>query len=82
MTSTSRAGDEAPHILYTKVSPTARRIFDHQCKKTFATKSAITGCEQSQQIASYSITSSARASSVGGTSIPRAAAVLRLTINA
>jgi len=28
-----------PH-LYTKVSPTARRIFDHQCKKTFATVSA------------------------------------------
>jgi hypothetical protein len=28
-----------PH-LYTKVAPVARRIFDHQCKTTFATVSA------------------------------------------
>jgi hypothetical protein len=32
-------GDGPPH-LYTKVASTARRIFGHQCKKTFATKSA------------------------------------------
>jgi hypothetical protein len=36
------SGDEAPHI-FTRKSPTARRIFDHQCKKTFATKSAQSG---------------------------------------
>jgi hypothetical protein len=35
------SGDEVPPHLYTKVAPTARRIFDHQCKKTFATKSVI-----------------------------------------
>jgi hypothetical protein len=40
--------------------------------------SAISGCEQSQQRASYSITSSARASTVVGTSRPSALAVLRL----
>src|SRR6476469_6290207 len=40
--------------------------------------SAISGCEQSQQSSlSYSITSSARASSVGGTSRPSDLAVLR-----
>src|SRR5262249_49752147 len=32
------------------VASIALRIFDQQCKKTFATKSAITGPEQSQQI--------------------------------
>ena len=31
-----------PH-LYTEDAPTARRIFDHLCKTTFATVSAITG---------------------------------------
>jgi len=36
------SGDEVPHI-YTKIAPTAKRIFDHQCKKTFATISAISG---------------------------------------
>src|SRR6516162_6331293 len=40
---------------------------------------ATTGCEQSQQTRSYSITSSARATSVGGTVRPSALAVLRLT---
>src|SRR5262249_41862385 len=40
-------------------------------------RSAITGCEQSQQGSAYSITSSARASSIGGTSRPSALAVLR-----
>src|SRR6266540_3619890 len=33
------SGDEVPPHLYTKVASTARRIFDHQCKKTFATQS-------------------------------------------
>jgi hypothetical protein len=41
---------------------------------------ATSGCEQSQQIASYSITS-ARASTVGGISRPSAPAVLRLITN-
>jgi hypothetical protein len=39
---------------------------------------ATSGCEQMQQGSPYSITSSARASSVGGTSRPSAFAVLRL----
>jgi hypothetical protein len=39
---------------------------------------ANSGCEQSQQGSPYSITSSARASSVGGTVRPSALAVLRL----
>ena len=43
--------------------------------------SAKTGREQSQQIASYSITSSARASMAGGISKPSAFAVLRLITN-
>jgi hypothetical protein len=42
---------------------------------------AKTGREQSQQARAYSITSSARASSIGGTSMPSALAVLRLMIN-
>src|SRR5262249_48456998 len=41
--------------------------------------SATSGCERSQQRASYSITSSARASSLSGTDKPSALAVLRLT---
>ena len=41
-------------------------------------ESATSGCEQSQQTALYSITSSARASSFAGTSRPSAFAVLRL----
>src|SRR6478736_9706007 len=41
-------------------------------------KGAMSGCEQPQQIPSYSITSSARARSVSGTSRPSALAVLRL----
>jgi hypothetical protein len=32
-----------PSHLYTKAASTARRIFGHQCKTTFATKSAKTG---------------------------------------
>ena len=42
-------------------------------------KRATTGREQSQQGGPYSITSSARASSVGGTSRPSALAVIRFT---
>jgi hypothetical protein len=37
------SGDEVPPHLYTKVASTARRIFDHQCKKTLATISALLG---------------------------------------
>ena len=32
-----------PSHLYTKTAPVARRIFDHQCKTTFATQSTLTG---------------------------------------
>jgi hypothetical protein len=35
-------GPVPPH-LYTKDAPTARRIFDHLCKTTFATVSAQSG---------------------------------------
>jgi hypothetical protein len=42
---------------------------------------ARTGCEQSQQRGSYSITASARAMSIGGTSRPSALALRRLMIN-
>ena len=43
------SGDEVPHIFYMKIASTAKRIFDRQCKKTFATKSAISRPEQTQQ---------------------------------
>ena len=33
-------GDEVPSYHYTKGAPVALRIFDHQCKSTFATQSA------------------------------------------
>src|SRR5215470_13346826 len=33
------SGHEVPPHLYTKVASIARRIFDQQCKKSFATKS-------------------------------------------
>ena len=46
-----------------------------------STRGAKSGCEQSQQMTSYSMTSSARAESVGGTSMPSAFAVLRLMTN-
>src|SRR6266540_4768946 len=39
----SSSGNEVPSHLYTKVASTARRIFGHQCKKTFATISARSG---------------------------------------
>jgi hypothetical protein len=32
-----------PSHVYTKAAPAARRIFNHQCKTTFATQSANTG---------------------------------------
>src|SRR5271166_2662242 len=36
-------GDEVSHIFYTKVACTAKRNFDHECKKTFSTASTRTG---------------------------------------
>jgi len=36
------ARGSSPSRLYTKDAPTVRRIFDHLCKATFATLSAIT----------------------------------------
>src|SRR5580704_4773672 len=30
-----------PSHLYTKTAPVARRIFDHQCKKSFSTQSEV-----------------------------------------
>jgi hypothetical protein len=35
------ARGSVPSRLYTKGAPTARRIFDHLCKKTFATVSRV-----------------------------------------
>jgi len=32
-----------PSYVYTKAAPAACRIFDHQCKTTFATQSALSG---------------------------------------
>jgi hypothetical protein len=40
-----------PH-LYTEIASTAKRIFDCQCKKTFATKSAMSGTHAVQKTAS------------------------------
>ncbi len=74
-------GDEAPPDLYTKVASTARRIFDHQCKKTFATISASSGLLHRSKSSAHSTTSSARTRRVGGTSRPSALAVLRLITN-
>src|SRR5262245_7386438 len=66
-----------------EVACAAKRNFDREYKKTFATKSATTSREQMQQHAvrgrqSYSITSSARASRDGGTSMPSTFAVVTL----
>jgi hypothetical protein len=52
------SGDEVPHI-YTKIAPTAKRIFDHQCKKTFATISAMSRLTHCSKKRAYSIISSA-----------------------
>jgi len=49
-----------PSHLYTKAAPAARRIFDSQCKKTFATISANSRLMQCNKQRRYSITSSAR----------------------
>jgi len=83
-----------PSHLYTKTAPVARRIFDHQCKTTFATQStrkrpircfalmtlrANSRPEQAQQTEqAYSITSSARMSKIVGISRPSALAVRKL----
>src|SRR5262245_41401676 len=65
-----------------EVACTAKRNFDRECKKTFATKSANSRPEQVQQTEqAYSITSSAMASSPGGKLRPNALAVLRLITN-
>jgi hypothetical protein len=40
-----------------KIASTAKRIFDEQCKKTFATKSATSGLVQCSKEHRYSITS-------------------------
>src|ERR1700724_3529421 len=37
---TEAASEFTPPHIYTKVACTAKRNFDHECKKTFATKSA------------------------------------------
>jgi hypothetical protein len=39
-----------PSHLYTKDAPTARRIFDHLCKTTFATQSAISDQSASRNL--------------------------------
>jgi len=83
-----------PSHLYTKTAPVARRIFDHQCKTTFATQStrkrpircfalmtlrANSRPEQAQQTEqAYSITSSTRMSKIVGISRPSALAVRKL----
>ena len=64
------SGDEVPPHLYTKVSPKARRIFDHQCKKIFATISATSGLMHRSKRHLHSITSSERACRLGGISKP------------
>ena len=51
-----------------RYAPLATKLARH-CNRS---RRAVTGCEQSQQGGPYSITSSARASSVGGTSRPSA----------
>src|ERR1700724_3333969 len=38
---TEAASEFTPPHIYTKVACTAKRNFDHECKKTFATKSAL-----------------------------------------
>ena len=76
-------GDEVPHIftrIYAKAAPAARRIFDHQCKTTFATQSANSGLMHCSNLLRYSITSSASASNLGGTSRLSAFAVAKLKL--
>jgi hypothetical protein len=61
----------------TKIACTAERNFYHECKKTFATKSARTGLMQCSKLF-YSMTSSARPSSESGKVIPSILAALTL----
>jgi hypothetical protein len=63
--------------LYIRFAPIATELM--RCREL--TRCARTGCEQSQQRGSYSITASARAMSIGGTSRPSALALRRLMIN-
>jgi len=51
---------------------------DHRCRQPKTCTMHNTGCEQVQQKSSYSMTSSARASSVAGTSRPIALAAFKL----
>ena len=69
-----------PSRLYTKDAPTAREIFGHLCKTSFATVSA-NNCRAQVQQKPYSITSSAVAGSISGTVRPYALAVLSLIIS-
>jgi hypothetical protein len=65
-------------VLGMSASPPTPAVLPH-CREP--TRCAISGCEQPQQIPSYSITSSARASRAGGTSMPSALAVRRFIRN-
>src|ERR1017187_2629470 len=64
--------DEVPSHIYSKIASRAQRIFDQQCKKTFATISANNGLLHCSRHHPYSITSSTQTSSV---SVHTAAAV-------
>src|ERR1700738_5484322 len=46
------SSDEGPPHLYTKVACTAKRNFDHECKKTFSTASVKSGGDQCSRIRS------------------------------
>jgi hypothetical protein len=80
--------DSTIHVAPTgsKASPNVRYAFngDQSVRRNEPTRCARSCGEQKQQVRwrlfAYSITSSARASSVGGTSRPSALAVLRLAI--
>src|SRR5450759_4611044 len=70
--------DEVPSHIYSKIASRAQRIFDQQCKKTFATISANRRHSHRSKQHLYTITSSARVSSVGEMFRPSTLAVLRL----
>src|ERR1035437_551903 len=68
-----------PSHIYSKAASTARKICDHLCKKTFATKSAKSGQMHRSKMYLYSITSSASSKNDSRTDRPSALAVLRFT---
>jgi hypothetical protein len=70
-------GDEVLHMFTRKPRLQLEKLAINGAKKTFATKSAISGLMQCSKNP-YSITSSARASRVGGISSPSALAVATL----